>query len=75
MDDAFIDFVEVAGVITNYSLAVIPLETMWTDIDYMYQHWIFTTDPQYFPLDRMREIVDYLHDHDQRYSKRSFPAS
>lgn len=26
------DFVEVADVITNYSLAEIPLETMWTDI-------------------------------------------
>ena len=34
----------------------------------MYKRRIFTVDPDYFPLDRMREIVDYLHAHDQRYS-------
>ena len=28
---------------------------------------IFTVDPDYFPLDRMREIVDYLHSHDQKF--------
>ena len=29
---------------------------------------IFTVDPDYFPMDRMREIVDYLHSNDQKYS-------
>jgi alpha-glucosidase len=24
-------------------------------------------DPEYFPPPRMREIIDYLHNHDQRY--------
>ena len=24
-------------------------------------------DPEYFPPARMREIIDYLHKHDQRY--------
>jgi hypothetical protein len=24
-------------------------------------------DPDYFPPARMREIIDYLHKHDQRY--------
>lgn len=62
------DFVNIAEVITNYSKAGIPLETMWTDIDYMYKRWIFTNDPQYFPTNRMREIVDYLHSHEQQYS-------
>lgn len=63
----FRDFVNVADVITNYSKAGIPLETMWTDIDYMFKRWIFTNDPDYFPTDRMREIVDYLHRHNQQY--------
>ncbi|KDQ59876.1 glycoside hydrolase family 31 protein [Jaapia argillacea MUCL 33604] len=68
------NYIEVSEVITNYSAADIPLETMWTDIDYMNQRRIFTTDPNYFPLSRMREIVDYLHSHDQRYVLMTDPA-
>jgi hypothetical protein len=26
-------------------------------------------DPEYFPTARMREIIDYLHNHNQHYSK------
>ncbi|TFK45940.1 alpha-glucosidase [Heliocybe sulcata] len=70
----YTDFVQVADVITNYSLANIPLETMWTDIDYMYKRRIFTTDPDYFPIPKMREIVDYLHSHDQHYVLMTDPA-
>ncbi|KAF8061837.1 alpha-glucosidase [Lyophyllum atratum] len=68
------DFVDVAGVITNYSAAGIPLETMWTDIDYMDRRRIFTLEPAFFPLKRMREIVDYLHAHDQRFVLMTDPA-
>ena len=35
----------------------------------MYERRVFTLDPEYFPLKRMREIVDYLHAHDQQYSE------
>ncbi|KAI0823812.1 alpha-glucosidase [Trametes gibbosa] len=70
----YTNYVDVAGVISNYSAAGIPLETMWTDIDYMYKRRIFTVDPDYFPLDRMREIVDYLHKHDQHYILMTDPA-
>lgn len=37
-------------------------------VDYMYQRLVFTNDPEYFPLDRMREIVSALHARNQRYS-------
>ncbi|KAF5392729.1 hypothetical protein D9757_000858 [Collybiopsis confluens] len=70
----YTSFVDVANVITNYSAADIPLETMWTDIDYMQGRRIFTVDPAYFPLDRMRDIVDYLHAHDQKYVLMTDPA-
>ncbi|EIM82359.1 alpha-glucosidase [Stereum hirsutum FP-91666 SS1] len=68
------NFVDVADVITNYSAAGIPLETMWTDIDYMYKRRIFTNDPDYFPTDKMREIISYLHDHDQKFILMTDPA-
>ncbi|KAF9009726.1 glycoside hydrolase family 31 protein [Cyathus striatus] len=68
------DYIDVAGVISNYSAAGIPLETMWTDIDYMDRRRIFTVDPVYFPLNRMREIVQYLHSHDQHFVLMTDPA-
>ncbi|KAI0648521.1 alpha-glucosidase [Trametes meyenii] len=68
------NFVDVAGVISSYSSAGIPLETMWTDIDYMFKRRIFTVDPDYFPLDRMREIVEYLHSHNQHFVLMTDPA-
>lgn len=47
---------------------------MWTDIDYMYNRWVFTLDPERFPLEKVREIVDYLHEHDQHYIVMVDPA-
>lgn len=38
--------------------------------DYMYKRRVFTLDPDYFPLKRMREIIDYLHANKQQYGKR-----
>ncbi|KAJ4371297.1 hypothetical protein N0V83_004514 [Neocucurbitaria cava] len=57
----------VAEVVGNYSKAGIPLEVMWTDIDYMNLRQDFTTDPDRFPLAKMRELVSTLHERDQRY--------
>ncbi|KAK5136148.1 hypothetical protein LTR08_003985 [Meristemomyces frigidus] len=68
------DVYEVAEVVANYSLAGIPLETMWTDIDYMYLRRVFTLDPDRFPLHLMQELVTYLHDHDQHYIVMVDPA-
>lgn len=61
------DVYEVAEVVANYSAANIPLETMWTDIDYMYLRRVFTLDPYRFPLDLMQELVSTLHDRQQHY--------
>lgn len=68
------DVYEVADVVANYSAADIPLETMWTDIDYMDHRKVFTVDPERFPLEKVRELVGYLHDHDQQYIVMVDPA-
>lgn len=48
--------------------------TMWTDIDYMDRRRIFSLDPERFPLERMREIVHYLHDRQQKFILMVDPA-
>ncbi|KAF8496804.1 alpha-glucosidase [Russula emetica] len=50
------------------------MQTMWTDIDYMFKRRIFTMDPEYFPPARMREMIDHLHKHGQRYVLMTDPA-
>lgn len=47
---------------------------MWTDIDYMDRRRVFTLDPERYPLEKMRELVDYLHKHDQHYIVMVDPA-
>ncbi|KUJ18315.1 glycoside hydrolase family 31 protein [Mollisia scopiformis] len=60
------DAFAVAEVIYNYSKAEIPLETMWTDIDYMDRRRVFSLDPERFNLTMMQDINHYLHAHDQK---------
>ncbi|KAL9118812.1 MAG: hypothetical protein Q9187_004633 [Circinaria calcarea] len=68
------DVYEVADVVFNYSAANIPLETMWTDIDYMDRRKVFTLDPERFPLSKVRELVDHLHNNNQQYIVMVDPA-
>ncbi|EFY89506.1 alpha-glucosidase [Metarhizium acridum CQMa 102] len=68
------DVFEVAEVVYNYSKANIPLETMWTDIDYMDRRRVFSLDPERFPLPKMRALVSHLHANDQRYVVMVDPA-
>ncbi|KAH6847769.1 glycosyl hydrolases family 31-domain-containing protein [Chaetomium sp. MPI-CAGE-AT-0009] len=57
----------VAEVVANYSAAGIPLETVWGDIDYMDEKRDFSTDPSRYPLDKVRALVDGLHQNNQHY--------
>ena len=61
------DAFEVAEVVHNYSVAGIPLQAMWTDIDYMDRRRGFSLDPQRSPKDMMRGLVDHLHSKGQKY--------
>lgn len=61
------DVWEVAEVVANYSEANIPLETMWTDIDYMHLRRLFTLDPERYPLELVRDLVTTLHARQQQY--------
>ena len=68
------DVYEVAEVVANYSAAGIPLETMWTDIDYMDRRKVFTLDPERFPLQKVQELVTTLHSREQHYIVMVDPA-
>lgn len=69
------DAYNLAEVISNYSAAGIPLETMWADIDYMDGRKIFSVDPDRFPLKMMREIADHLHANNQHFTLMVDPAT
>ncbi|KAK4495387.1 hypothetical protein PRZ48_013718 [Zasmidium cellare] len=68
------DVYDVAEVVANYSAANIPLETMWTDIDYMNLRQVFTLDGARYPLNLMRELVSTLHSRQQHYIVMVDPA-
>ncbi|CZT23567.1 related to Alpha/beta-glucosidase agdC [Ramularia collo-cygni] len=55
---------ELGAVVSNYSKAGIPLETMWADI----------VDPINFPLAKMRRLVDKLHRDQQHFIVMVDPA-
>ncbi|KAJ5226698.1 uncharacterized protein N7469_006704 [Penicillium citrinum] len=48
--------------------------TIWTDIDYMDRRRIFTIDPERFPADLYKDLVDTIHERDQHYIVMVDPA-
>ncbi|KAK0353781.1 hypothetical protein LTR91_013058 [Friedmanniomyces endolithicus] len=58
---------EVEAVVNSYRAFNIPLENIWTDIDYMFQYRDFTNDQNTFPYPEGQAFLERLHANGQHY--------
>jgi alpha-glucosidase len=55
------------GVVDSFKEFDIPLETIWTDIDYMNEYRDFTNDPHTFPVSEGQTFLAGIHANNQHY--------
>jgi alpha-glucosidase len=58
---------ETQDVVDNYRKFGIPLETIWNDIDYMFQYRDFTQDPNTFGIEASKDLFNGLAANHQHY--------
>ncbi|CDK24899.1 unnamed protein product [Kuraishia capsulata CBS 1993] len=58
---------ELDEVVKTFKKFEIPLETIWSDIDYMDSYKDFTTDPHRYPAKEFKKFLDTIHDDHQHY--------
>lgn len=52
---------ELQQVVDQFSSHQLPLDTIWSDIDYMDDHKLWTLDPDHFSASDLSSLVDRLH--------------
>lgn len=63
----FNNWSDVENVVNDFEKFELPLENIWTDIDYMQLFRDFTTDPQRYPQDEGHRFLSRLHDGGRHY--------
>lgn len=58
---------DILSIVDNYTLAGIPMDTQWMDIDYMDEYRDFTVDPINWSLEDMRRLMSSLHANNQHF--------
>jgi alpha-glucosidase (family GH31 glycosyl hydrolase) len=58
---------ELESVLAKYKQVNLPIESIWSDIDYMDGYKDFTLDPVNYPPQKLRPFVDQLHQNGQKF--------
>jgi len=58
---------EISTVVNKYKDNQLPLDTIWSDIDYMQDYKDFTWDRERYPQQQVKSFVNTLHSNNQQY--------